>query len=84
MPALRRLELRASPATAAVLINGLLSQAFTVCSRPSWVRSRLLHAEDGSAAVAVEYGVEFKGNMAKFLTLGEAYIEAGELADKPT
>ncbi len=41
-------------------------------------------AEDGSAAVAVEYGVEFKGNMAKFLTLGEAYIEAGELAGKPT
>ena len=41
-------------------------------------------AEDGSAAVAVEYGVEFKGNLTKFLTLGEAYIEAGDLAGTPT
>jgi hypothetical protein len=33
-------------------------------------------AEDGSAAVAVEYGVEFNEDVITFLILGGAYIEA--------
>ncbi len=41
-------------------------------------------AEEGSPSIAVEYGVEFKGNLTKFMTLGEAYIEAGQAAGTPT
>ena len=40
-------------------------------------------AEDGSA-VATEYVVEFKGETTKCLTMGEAYIEAGQKAGTPT
>ena len=40
-------------------------------------------AEEG-AAVATEYVVEFKGQTTKYLTMGEAYIEAGEKAGTPT
>lgn len=40
-------------------------------------------AEDGSA-VATEYAVEFKGETHTFMTMGEAYIEAGVLAGSPT
>jgi len=38
----------------------------------------------GGAHVEIEYVVEFKGESHKFLTMGEAYIEAGVLAGTPT
>ena len=40
-------------------------------------------AEDGSA-VATEYAVDFNGKTQTFMTMGEAYIEAGVQAGTPT
>ena len=39
---------------------------------------------DDATSMAVQYAVDFDGHSHEYLTMGEAYIEAGELAGTPT
>ena len=47
-------------------------------------KAELYEVEEGATTVSTEYVVEFKGKEYKFATMGEAYIEAGNLAGTPT
>lgn len=47
-------------------------------------KAELFEVSDEGATVATEYQVEFNGASQTFQTMGEAYIEAGELAGTPT
>ena len=56
--------------------------SLTVIDGPNG-KAELFEVTDEGTSVATEYVVEFKGDSKKFLTMGEAYIEAGELAGSP-
>jgi hypothetical protein len=47
-------------------------------------KAELFEVADESTTVATEYLVEFNGASQTYQTMGEAYIEAGEMAGTPT
>ena len=47
-------------------------------------KAELFEVADDSTSMAVQYAVDFDGQSHEYLTMGEADIEAGELAGTPT
>ncbi len=57
--------------------------SLTVVEGPNG-KAELFEVTEEGSTVSTEYMVEFKGKSTTYLTMGEAYIEAGELAGTAT
>ncbi len=57
--------------------------SLTVIEGPNG-KAELFEVTEEGTTVSTEYVVEFKGESHKYLTMGEAYIEAGEFAGTAT